>query len=146
MLSDPKCGRKAVVHYRSGEVKRGLAVDFSPRKPGFHLNSLENPYGKSDFVLFDEVKAIFFVKNLCEASHDKLGKNSNGSERGNSVLVKFKDGEIIQGLCRRLTSTSSGFYVLPEDPYSNNESVFISSLAIDSIIEVEPKKPEYAVI
>ena len=52
---------KVVLHFLNGTIMKGTTGDFFPNKTQFHLTDVE---GKTEAINVDQLKAIFFVKDL----------------------------------------------------------------------------------
>ena len=52
---------KVVVHFQNGTIMKGTTGDFFPNKTQFHLTDVE---GKTEAIDVNQLKAIFFVKDL----------------------------------------------------------------------------------
>ena len=126
---------KIVVHFKDGRIEKGTTTDFSPRHPSFHILDLQ---GMSRQVDISQLKAIFFVKDF-GGRMDKMEKKvfPSQSPPGKKVQVKFTDGEILLGYTQGYDPKRTGFFLLPVDPESNNERIFIvlSSLEYIQILD-----------
>jgi len=117
---------KIVVHEKSGNVFKGTTADFLPKRPLFHL-SVGGMHGEEmKKIVVDHLKAIFFVKDF---GGDKDYKEAKGSDAlpgsGKKIRVVFKDGEILSGYTHAINMEQPGFFLVPVDPKSNNERIFI---------------------
>ncbi|MGD0364470.1 MAG: hypothetical protein ABSC93_26630 [Bryobacteraceae bacterium] len=95
---------------------------------------LLTPDGNYSVVPYHEVKSVQFVKDF--EPPDPAGERKVFSTRpkmdGLWVRVKFRDGEVMDGILANnlLTLESQGFTVVPPDPYSNNQRLFLPRAAL----------------
>ena len=96
---------------------------------------LLTPDGNYSVVPFGEVKAVQFVKDF-EPPDDPAGErkvfNTRPKLDGLWVRVKFRDGEVMDGILANnlLLLELQGFTVVPPDPYSNNQRLFLPRAAL----------------
>jgi len=120
----------AVVHFKDGRLIKGFTRDFAPTKKTFHLTSEQNKDRGSEYkVKMNDLKAVFFVKTL-EGNKDYAEKKrfeevETSGLKGLKIKVKFTDGEIIRGISLGYSKSSKGFFVIPLDPESNNERIYV---------------------
>jgi hypothetical protein len=134
---------KIVVHGKDGNVLKGTTADFLPKRPLFHI-AVGGIHGEEVKKIFmDNLKAIFFVKDFSGNSDYKEAKDFSGrAASGKKIRAMFKDGEIVSGHTHVLNLNQPGFFLLPADPQSNNERIFIvfsslSKLEVDgSLVEL----------
>ncbi|OGP84767.1 MAG: hypothetical protein A2Z08_02235 [Deltaproteobacteria bacterium RBG_16_54_11] len=117
---------KIVVHEKSGNVLKGTTADFLPKRPLFHL-AVGGMHGEEmKKIVVDHLKAIFFVKDF---GGDKDYKEAKGPDAlpgsGKKIRVVFKDGETVSGYTHAINMEQPGFFLVPGDPKSNNERIFI---------------------
>ncbi len=95
---------------------------------------LLTPDGNYSVVPYDAVKSVQFVKDF--EPPDPAGERKVFSTRpkmdGLWVRVKFRDGEVMDGILANnlLALESQGFTVVPPDPYSNNQRLFLPRTAL----------------
>ena len=128
---------KTVIHEKSGNVLKGMTADFLPKRALFHL-SVRGMHGEEMKKIFiDDLKAVFFVKDF---SGDKDYKEAKGPDAlpgsGKKIRVVFKDGETISGYTHVFNMDQPGFFLIPLDPKSNNERIFIVFSSL-STLEVD---------
>jgi hypothetical protein len=125
---------------RISRFDREPLVGFVSPQTYLRPNGVEllTPDGNFAVVPYEEVKAVQFVKDF--------EPPDQGSERkvfatrpkmdGLWVRVKFRDGEVMDGILANnlLHLESQGFTVVPPDPYSNNQRLFLPRTAL---IEVQ---------
>lgn len=118
---------KVVAHYHDGRTLKGFVADFFPNKEVFHLVPSDTPKAAAVTVRFNELKALFFVKDFKGNSpyHDRKEFKSDRAVIGRKIQVIFKDGEILLGTTQGFHSDRPGFFLIPADPRSNNERCFV---------------------
>jgi hypothetical protein len=128
---------KIVVHDKSGNIFKGTTADFLQKKALFHL-AVGGIHGNEIKKIFVEsLKAIFFVKDFSgNKNYIEMKGLTNLLISGKKIRAMFKDGETVSGYTHALNTDQSGFFLIPADPKSNNERIFIvfsslSSLEID---------------
>lgn len=127
-----------VVHYKDGRLLKGYTRDFSPVRDSFHLTSeLEDDKGKMYTVWLAELKAVFFVKTLHGSPEYKEKKRfeevDTSKHRGLKMKLLFNDGETVRGISLGYSKERKGFFLIPVDPKSNNERIWVVA---DSVREV----------
>ncbi len=128
-----EASRKVVIRYADGRLLRGfLAMEDDTKLRDSTLDSftVESSDGKLDEVRISEIKAIFFVKRF-EGNPDYSEFKvftSRPCGKGVWVRVRFRDGEVIEGVAPNRFETYSQpvFYMIPPDPASNNQSILVS--------------------
>jgi hypothetical protein len=117
---------KIVVHEKSGNVLKGTTADFLPKRPLFHI-AVGGIRGKEVKKIFmDNLKAIFFVKDFSgNRGYKETRDFSARPVSGKKIRAIFKDGEIVSGHTHALNLNQPGFSLVPADPKSNNERIFI---------------------
>jgi hypothetical protein len=128
-----------VIHYKDGKLLRGYTLDFTPIAGVFHLTSeLEEDKGKVYDVVVAELKAVFFVKTLYGSTEYKEKKKfeevDTSRHRGLKIKIVFKDGETIRGMSLGYSKGRKGFFLIPVDPKSNNERIWV---VMDAIKEIQ---------
>lgn len=97
---------------------------------------LLTPEGNVAVVPYDEIKAVQFVKDF---EPDPAAERKVFATRpkldGLWVRVKFRDGEVMDGILANnlLALQSQGFTVVPPDPYSNNQRLFLPRAALSEL-------------
>lgn len=127
-----------VVHFKDGRLLKGYTHDFTPLKEIFHLTSEQDDDKGSIYeVNCADLKAVFFVKSL-EGNKDYVEKQSFDDVdisdlQGLKIKVEFMDGEIIRGISLGYSKTSKGFFIIPLDPQSNNERIYVIADALRDV-------------
>ena len=137
---------KVVVHYLDGQLLKGYTHDFMPDKALFHVSTAIEPgVGTVHEVNVLDLKAVFFVR-AAEGNPDykekKRFEETDGKHlHGIKIKIVFKDGETLRGVSMGFSKTKKGFFVIPVDPHSNNERVFVLTASTSEII-TGPKAEE----
>lgn len=130
---------KIVVHDKEGNVFKGTTADFLPKRPMFHL-AIGGMNGEEiQKIVIDSLKAVFFVKDF---EGDKDRQEATGLDNlpaGKKIRAQFKDGEVVAGYTHVLNMGQPGFFLIPADPKSNNERIYIvfsslSQLEVDGSV------------
>ena len=125
---------KIVVHEKSGNILKGTTADFLPKRPLFHI-AVGGMHGEEVKKIFmNNLKAIFFVKDFSGHSDYKETKDfTDRPASGKKIRAIFIDGEIISGYTHALNLNQPGFFLVPADPQSNNERIFIIFSALSKL-------------
>lgn len=129
---------RIVVHFKDGRLLKGFTHDFNAIKDTFHLTSeLENDKGKIYEVFCPNLKAVFFVKTL-EGNVDykekkKFEEVDTSILRGIKIKIEFNDGEVLRGISLGYSKNRKGFFVVPVDPNSNNERVYVIASSVKEV-------------
>jgi len=117
-----------VARFRDGTVVKGTTTNFSPAKSSFHLQTAQHTAIE---VKLDELKAVFFVKQLDgnPAYHEVKGF-SEVRMYGQKIACRLVDGEVLTGFTQGYDPKRPGFFLIPSDPKSNNERVFVLNAAV----------------
>jgi hypothetical protein len=95
---------------------------------------LLTPDGNYSVVPYAEVKSVQFVKDFDppDPAIDRKVFNTRPKLDGLWVRMKFRDGEVMDGILANnlLLMESQGFTVVPPDPYSNNQRLFLPRAAL----------------
>ncbi len=126
---------KVVVRFADGRVLRGSTADFLPDRPVFHLQPAPPDARKSVEIAMQELKALFFVKDLTgdSARADAPDVSRVAPAMGRKLRVTFKDGEVMLGTAQSYGPARQGFFLVPADPGSNNERCYIVAAAVKSV-------------
>jgi hypothetical protein len=111
-----------------GTRRKGYVYDLSMERGDFHLYfSQDMSDADAEVILLKECKAVYFVKSLTgnpdyqENKTDLRGKTGFGRP----FEVLFADGELLRGVVETYDPDKLGFYILPPDPKSNNERIYV---------------------
>jgi|LQYC01.1.fsa_nt_gi hypothetical protein len=121
---------KVVVHFQNGTIMKGTTGDFFPNKTQFHLIDVE---GKTEAIDVNQLKAIFFVKDLAgdKSRPDHYDISTTGA--GRKIQVEFYDNEVIIGQTLGYSPERQGFFMTPADPQSNNGRIFVVRTAAKNV-------------
>lgn len=125
---------RIVLHYKNGNVVKGITHDFVPEKPQFHLIHQD---GKIEEIGTELLKAIFFVKSY-EGKKDYteskgFTKVNPVTFRGMKIKVTFLDNEVVYGATMGYNKTRKGFFITPADPDSNNIRIYVVASAVKDV-------------
>ena len=121
---------RIVLHFQDKRLLKGYTHDFTPLKEKFHLISeLEPDKGDIHEIQCADLKAVFFVKSF-DGNREYAEKKSfddvdAAGLRGLKVKVEFPDGEVIRGTSFGYSKNRKGFFIVPLDPDSNNERIYV---------------------
>ncbi len=129
---------KIVVHFLDHTLLKGHARFFFHHQMQLLMQTLE---GEERLVPFSSVKAVFFVRSFTgDKNRRKSNKFGPDSPRfGQSVKVKFLDGETLLGRSIGYRPEERGFYLKPADPHSNNEMVYVPQSSVREVVVGEPE-------
>jgi hypothetical protein len=131
MVDSPEFVRNRIVlHFQDKKLLKGYTHDFTPLREKFHLIS-EQKEDKGNIyeIKCSDLKAVFFVKSLM-GDKDYIEKKDfqdvdAAALRGLKVKVEFPDGEVIRGTSFGYSRNRKGFFIVPVDPDSNNERIYV---------------------
>jgi len=121
---------RVVVRFGDGRILKGYTHDFLPEKELFHLiEDTASGAGGIHEIKVPDLKAVFFVK-VFSGSKDYNEKKSfkeidAATLHGIKIKVTFKDGEVLCGLSLGYNKTKKGFFIIPIDPLSNNDRIYV---------------------
>ena len=103
-----------------------------------HEGKLEllNTTGNVVAIELDDIKCVFFVRDFADS--DSLSRKTFTTRpraEGLWVRIKFKDGEVLEGLMPNDLSltTAEGFLINPPDLRSNVQRLFVPRGALESL-------------
>jgi hypothetical protein len=129
---------KVVARFKDGNILKGYTHDFFPNKATFHLNADESS-GSEDIqeIKLADLKALFFVKSLQgNRDYNEIKEFADAGERrmqGIKIRVEFYDGEVLSGMSLGYNKNKPGFFIIPIDPDSNNERIYVIAAALKSV-------------
>jgi hypothetical protein len=118
---------RVVAHFLNGKVLKGMTQDFIPTRPYLHI--FPNEGGPSVRVGQNELKALFFVRNL-DGNAERVdipaftGGPAEGAY-GRKIAVRFPDGELICGYSLAYSTARDGFFMATMDSRGNNERIYV---------------------
>jgi hypothetical protein len=136
----PTQRNRVVVRFNDGKLLKGYTHDFLPEKEIFHLiEDVSSGAGTSHEIKVPDLKAVFFVKTFGgnkDYNEKKSFKDVNAAAlHGIKIKVTFKDGEVLCGLSLGYNKTKKGFFIVPLDPLSNNDRIYIvAASTIDVVV------------
>jgi hypothetical protein len=92
--------------------------------------------GNVSTVSYEEIKTISFVRDFDGAGDaGRQVFNTRPKMEGLWVSLQFRDGEVMEGIMPNnlLQLEPHGFTVIPPDPYSHQQRVFIPRAAVESV-------------
>jgi hypothetical protein len=130
---------RVVVRFLDGNLLKGYTHDFLPEKDLFHLiEETAAGAGSVREIKSSDLKAVFFVKTFA-GNKDYNEKKSfkevaAASLHGIKIKVTFKDGEVLCGLSLGYNKTKKGFFIVPIDPLSNNDRIYVVASSTKSVV------------
>jgi len=125
--------KKAVIRRFDREALAGYVNPLTYQQPtGVELLSAD---GNVATVPYQEIKTVSFVRDFDAGDENtRLVFNTRPKMEGLWITFQFRDGEIMEGVMPNnlLPLDSQGFTVIPPDPYSNQQRVFIPRVALRS--------------
>lgn len=127
---------RVVVRTRDKRRIRGFTWDFAPNRETFHV---VDPFDetKVEELALSDLKAVFYVKSFVGEPGRKgpppFTKESFAGVPGLKLKITFLDGEVMYGTTNGYQPNRAGFFVLPADPDSNNERVYVITAATKSV-------------
>ena len=125
--------KKAIVRRYDKEPLAGYVNPFSYlQSGGVELISAQ---GNVATVPYEEIKSISFVRDFDSREVDRRVFNTRPRIEGLWVSFQFRDGEVLEGVMPNnlLQVEHQGFTLIPPDPYSNNQRIFIPRAALRSV-------------
>ncbi len=129
---------RIVVHYKNGTLLKGYTHDFNPVRETFHVNGDADADGDGvREVMVPDLIAVFFVRTLggdrYYSEKKRFGEVDSSKLKGLKIKVTFIDGEVIRGVTLGYNRNKKGFFVVPIDPKSNNERIYVVSDAVSAV-------------
>ena len=123
---------QVVARFLDGRMVKGDTTDFHPRRDSFHVK--EGPENPVTLVSTSYLKALFFVRTL-EGNHKHQDHKQFPDSQGirTKVWVQFTDGEELAGWPVSLSIGEGGFYLLPTDPQSNIEKMYVWPHSLEKV-------------
>ncbi len=93
------------------------------------------PGGTVVAVSYGEIKTVCFVKDFDTAVDSGKVFQTRPKMEGLWVRMEFRDGDLMDGILPNhlLQWDVYGYAVIPPEPYSNNQKVFVPRLALSEI-------------
>ena len=124
---------KVIIRFKDGRKLKGYVSDFFSKISDFSFQ--KNPSGKETHLDIDDLKAIFFVKDL-DGNPDYAEKKIFSDDQtymGKKVKVIYHDGEVAVGTVLSYNPKRPGFLMIPSDEQSNNLKIFVVSSAVKEL-------------
>lgn len=122
--------KKVVIHFKDGRILKGSADDFSPSQKEIRFKDAD---GRTMEVGMEELKALFFVRDLLGDKHYAYAYHDIMTGGGRKILVSFIDGETIIGYVLGYSPETSGFIMTPADSKGNNDRIYVVKSATKRI-------------
>jgi hypothetical protein len=117
---------KAVVAFLDGRRLKGYIYNFSSQKDRFRLFFEQDTLQREGTdVQMKDLKAIFFAKDFVGNPAYQESQMVPLGNQGRKAEVTFRDGEKIIGTTDAYNPQKIGFFMVPADPRSNNQRVFV---------------------
>jgi hypothetical protein len=131
----PSTSKKVLVRRFDREVVAGFVSPHSYlQAAGIEVLT---PSGTMVVLPYREVKSVCFVKEFEGASQAQEHKvfNTRPKMEGLWVRLNFRDNEIMDGILPNnlLQIDRYGFTIVPPEPYSNNQRIFVPREALNGI-------------
>ena len=97
---------------------------------------LLSPQGLIATIPYAEIKTVSFVREFdAREESERRVFNTRPKMEGLWVSFQFRDGEVMEGVMPNnlLPVEPHGFTVIPPDPYSNQQRVFIPRVSLRSV-------------
>jgi hypothetical protein len=98
---------------------------------------LLTPTGNVALVAYEDIKGVCFVKDFdaADPATERKVFTTRPKIDGLWVRMKLRDGEIMDGILSNnlLQIEATGFTIIPPDPYSNNQRVFVPRAALTQL-------------
>jgi hypothetical protein len=94
-----------------------------------------SPAGAVHLVPYSEVKAAYFIRDFNEVPGEARVFNTRPKVHGVWVRMRFRDGDVMDGLMTNnlLQMEAYGFTVVPPNPTSNHQRVFVPRAALEDV-------------
>ena len=93
--------------------------------------------GDATLLPYAEVKSVAFVRDFGgqEPAAERKTFSTRPKMNGLWLRVTFRDGDVMEGILPNdlLHLESHGFTVIPPDPYSNNQRIFLPRAALTGV-------------
>lgn len=125
--------KKAIVQRFEKEALAGYINPFSYLQlTGIELLSQQ---GIVTIVPYGDVKMVSFVREFDNSEPARQIFQNRPKMEGLWVRFEYRDGEVMEGVMPNnlLQVETSGFSVIPPDPFGNNQRVFIPRSALRSV-------------
>lgn len=125
-----------VVQFVNGSKAQGVCRSLNPREAGFYLEiEDDNGYPTSESVRaqFVDIKYVAHVKSY-DGQFDKSEDYQQYNPGGTHVVVRYPDGEVIEGVTMQAyVPGHPRFYLIPADRNSNFLSVLVEAGSVERV-------------
>jgi hypothetical protein len=126
--------QKIVVRYVEGQLLKGYTQDFHAGRHQFSLwPSISAPAHERVIVPMARLKGVFFVRDFAGNPGYVERTDAALTNNGRRIEVTLIDDEVIAGSTLNYRADGSGFFVIPNDPRSNNMRIFIVATAVRQV-------------
>lgn len=126
--------KKVLVRRFERETLAGYVNPISFQRPaGVELLSVE---GNVTTVAYEEIHSVCFVRDFVSAAEpERRTFNTRPKMEGLWVSLKFRSGDILEGVMPNnlLQLEPYGVTVIPPDPYSNHQRIFVPKAALVAV-------------
>jgi hypothetical protein len=127
--------KKAVIRRFDREPLAGFVSPQSYLQPaGVEMLTLA---GSALIVPYPEVKTVSFVRDFDTADPDRERKVFFTRPKIDGLWIRctLRDGEVLEGILSNnlLALEPYGFTIVPPDPYSNNQRVFLPKISLREV-------------
>lgn len=125
--------KKAVIRRFEKEALAGYINPLSYLQlTGVELLSAQ---GHVALVPYPEIKAVSFVRDFDDPGDTRRMFHTRPKMEGLWVSLRFRDGDVLEGVLPNdlLQLEPKGFTVIPPDPYSNQQRIFIPRMALSRV-------------
>jgi hypothetical protein len=127
---------RVVARFTDGRVLKGTTKDFSVTRDFFHVIPPEA--GATPVrVTMPALKAVFFVKDHTGDKDYNERKAFDKLVPGRKMQVTFRDGEMLVGSSTAYDAARQGFFLMPADPKSNNDRIYVVMKAVRSVAFIQ---------
>ncbi|MGE0362736.1 MAG: hypothetical protein AB7H93_03650 [Vicinamibacterales bacterium] len=123
---------RVVARFADGHIVKGTTQDFAVTRDFFHVIPAE-PGATPVRVNVPLLKAVFFVKDHTGDKDYNERKAFDKLVPGRKLQVTFRDGEVLVGSSTAYDAARPGFFLMPADPKSNNDRIFVVMKAVRSV-------------
>jgi len=125
--------KKAIIRRFDKEPLAGYLNPISYQENGgVELLSAQGNVSK---VPYEDIKSISFVREFDTRAEERRVFNTRPKMEGLWVSLQYRDGEVMEGVIPNnlLQVEPLGFTVIPPDPYSNQQRIFIPRVSLVSV-------------
>ena len=125
--------KKAIIRRFDKEPLAGYLNPISYQENGgVELLSAQGNVSK---VPYEDIKSISFVREFDTRAEERRVFNTRPKMEGLWVSLQYRDGEVLEGVIPNnlLQVEPLGFTVIPPDPYSNQQRIFIPRVSLVSV-------------